>query len=112
MGSSITSESSKSDPVFPCTQYALAPTKNDAAIPFAIDELEQKFNRITVVCDHKSVVSEAKRKAVKKPSPLLERLRALLQVNPSIELEVSESNPAHRILTEYVNSVEQNTVLG
>ena len=76
------------------------------AILFAIDELKGTMRRFTVVCDHESVVSEAKRDVVKNPSALMERLRETLRENPSIELSVLQSNPAHGIITEYVNGLK------
>ena len=75
------------------------------AILFAIDELRGTFRRFTVVCDHESVVSEALREEVKKPSELMEKLREILHENRSIKLEVLKANPAHGIVTEYVNSL-------
>jgi len=76
------------------------------AILFAIDELKDKLGRFTVVCDHESVVSEALREEVKKPSELMERLRSVLRENSSVKLEVLMANPAHGIVTEYVNSLK------
>jgi ribonuclease HI len=73
------------------------------AILFAIDELKGSLGRFTVVCDHESVVSEANRDAVKNPSEFLLRLREILQENRSIRLEALMANPAHGVLTEYVN---------
>ena len=55
------------------------------------------------MCDHESVVSEANRDAVKKPSELLEKLRETLKENPSVTLEALKANPAHGVVTEYVN---------
>jgi len=79
------------------------------AVLFAIEELGLKFDRITIVCDHESVVSEASRETVKKPSPLLDILRATLRANSSrIQLEALQHNLAHGILTEYVNQVMRN----
>ena len=78
------------------------------AILFAIEELKESLARFTVVCDHESVVLEAKREAVKNPSLLLEKLRETLRENPSIELEVLQANPAHGVVTEYVNGVHPN----
>jgi hypothetical protein len=76
------------------------------AILFAIDELKGELRKFTVVCDHESVVSEAKRDMVKRPSELMERLRDTLKRNPSIGLEVLMANPAHGVVTEYVNRVK------
>ena len=72
------------------------------AILFAIDSLKGKFDRMTIVCDHQSVVSEANRENVKHPSEWLVRLRSALK-DTSLELEALQSNPAHKTLTEYVN---------
>jgi hypothetical protein len=80
------------------------------AVLFAIEGLRDKFRRLTVVCDHESVVSEAKKELVKKPSILLDKLRKTLTENPSIELEALKANPAHRILTEYVNQMRCEAV--
>jgi ribonuclease HI len=75
------------------------------AILFAIDELKDRLGRLIVVCDHESVVSEALRVEVKKPSELMEKLRTALRENgKSVTLEVLKANPAHGIVTEYVNS--------
>jgi len=82
------------------------------AILFAIDELKGSMRRFVVVCDHESVVSEAKRDVVKNPSALMERLRETLRENPSIELSVLQSNPAHAIITEYVNGLKSTPYQG
>jgi len=76
------------------------------AILFAIRELKGQIRRFTVVCDHESVVSEAKRGVAKNPSELMKRLRDTLKQNPSIGLEVLKANPAHGIVTEYVNNLK------
>jgi ribonuclease HI len=75
------------------------------AILFAIEELKDTFRQFAVVCDHESVVSEAKRDTVKSPSVLMKNLREALRVNPSIKLEVLQANPAHGVVTEYVNGL-------
>jgi glutamate formiminotransferase len=75
------------------------------AILFAMDELKE-MGRFTVVCDHESVVSEALRDEVKRPSELMERLRKVLRENESVKLEVLKSNPAHGVVTEYVNELK------
>ena len=80
------------------------------AILFAIEELKTGLKKFTVVCDHESVVSEAKRDAVKNPSELMEKLRGALAENPAIALEVLKSNPAHGVVTEYVNNVKVASV--
>ena len=74
------------------------------AILFAIEELGSRFDQITAVCDHQSVVSEAKKEIVAKPGPLLVKLRNVLEANPSVKLVALETNPAHAMLTEYVNN--------
>jgi len=76
------------------------------AILFSIRELKEQLRRLTVVCDHESVVSEAKKSVAKNPSELMKRLRETLKQNPSIGLEVLKANPAHGIVTEYVNSMK------
>ncbi|HUK79544.1 MAG TPA: hypothetical protein VLU91_02645 [Nitrososphaerales archaeon] len=73
------------------------------AILFAIEELEESYGRFTVVCDHESVVSEANRAEVKHPSELMEKLRRALKENPSIKLQALMANPAHAVVTEFVN---------
>lgn len=75
------------------------------AILFAIDELRDSLGRFTVVCDHESVVSEANRETAKNPSDLMQRLRETLQENRSVKLEALMANPAHGVVTEYVNRV-------
>ena len=75
------------------------------AVLYAIDELRGPLGRFTVVCDHESVVSEANRESVRKPSHLMERLRETLKANPSVTLEALKANPAHGVVTEYVNRV-------
>jgi hypothetical protein len=75
------------------------------AILFAIDELKDRLGRFTVVCDHESVVLEALRDEVKRPSNLMEKLRGVLRENRSVKLEVLKANPAHGVVTEYVNSL-------
>jgi len=76
------------------------------AILFAIKELKGQLRRFTIVCDHESVVSEAKRSVAKHPSELMKNLRDALKQNPTIGLEVLKANPAHGIVTEYVNSLK------
>jgi ribonuclease HI len=78
------------------------------AILFAIDDLKD-LGQLTVICDHESVVSEALRDEVKKPSERMERLRQVLRENSSVRLEVLRANPAHGIVTEYVNSLKVAT---
>ena len=82
------------------------------AILFAIEELRGPLGKFTVVCDHESVVSEAKRDMVKNPSRLLQDLRRTLQENPSVDLEVLMANPAHGVVTEYVNRLHSDPPLG
>lgn len=78
------------------------------AILFAIDELKGSVGRFTVICDHESVVSEAKRDEVKRPSEFMLRLRQILRDNRSIDVEPLMANPAHGIVTEYVNSLRSD----
>jgi hypothetical protein len=73
------------------------------AILFAVEELKDTIRQFVVVCDHESVVSEAKRDSVKSTSELMKKLREVLRANPSVKLEVLQANPAHGVVTEYVN---------
>ena len=73
------------------------------AILYAIEELRGSLGRFTVVCDHESVVSEANRDMAKNPSGLMQKLRETLRDNPSVDLEALKANPAHGVVTEYVN---------
>ncbi|MDE1852383.1 MAG: hypothetical protein KGI38_01415 [Thaumarchaeota archaeon] len=77
------------------------------AILFAVEDLRDPLGRLTVVCDHESVVSEAKKDALKNPSGPMRKLRAVLRANPSIRLEVLQANPAHGVVTEYVNGLQK-----
>ncbi len=77
------------------------------AVIFAIEDLKSTFPRMTIVCDHQSVVSEAKKGSVRKPSPHLARLRELLSDNPGVALEALQSNLAHGVVTDYVNRVKE-----
>jgi hypothetical protein len=81
------------------------------AILFAIEKLKGTLGRFTIVCDHESVVSEAiKAEEVKNPSMLMENLREVLRENHrSIKLEVLKANPAHGIVTAYVNGLKSGT---
>ena len=82
------------------------------AILFAIESLESRFRRFTVISDHQSVVSEANREKVKKPSELLARLRdTLKEKSPSIRLEPLKFNPAHQTLTEFVNRQKESAAI-
>ncbi len=77
------------------------------AILFAIERLKGRLGRFTVVCDHESVVSEANRDAVKNPSEPMKLLRSVLRASRGrIALEVLKANPAHGVVTEYVNSLK------
>jgi hypothetical protein len=78
------------------------------AVVFAIEELKKSLGRFTVVCDHESVVSEANRDSVRNPSQPLAKLRKTLKENPAIKLEVLKANPAHGIVTEYVNRLRSS----
>lgn len=75
------------------------------AILFAIEELKGELERFTVVCDHQSVVSEANREVAKRPSSHMERLRQVLRANGYIKLEALQANPAHGVVTEFVNGL-------
>ena len=75
------------------------------AILFAIEEL-RPLGRFTFVCDHESVVSEARKDKAKNPSELLRRLRETMRLHPKVRLEALQSNPAHQVVTEYVNALK------
>ena len=78
------------------------------AILFAIESLRGQYAHMTVVCDHQSVVSEANRVEVKKPSDRMQELRSILRSNhASIRLKALKSNPAHKVVTEYVNMLKE-----
>jgi hypothetical protein len=81
------------------------------AILFAIEKLKCTLGKFTIVCDHESVVSEAnKLEEVKNPSVLMEDLREALRNNRrSIRLEALRANPAHGIITAYVNKLKSQT---
>jgi ribonuclease HI len=77
------------------------------AILYAIERLKDSLGKFTIVCDHESVVSEANRETVKDPSDKMAVLRKVLQEESGrIVLEVLKANPAHGIVTEYVNSLK------
>ena len=85
------------------------------AILFAIERLKGPLKRFTIVCDHESVVSEAnKDEELKNASQEMQTLRRVLDENKDeIRLEVLKANPAHGVVTEYVNRVkEPQTVPG
>ena len=75
------------------------------AIIFAIDDLEGDHGQITVICDHESVVSEALLKDPGRQSAAIVRLRQVLDKNKWARLEVLKANPAHKVVTEFVNSL-------
>ena len=80
------------------------------AILFAIDSLLRELGKMTIVCDHQSVVTEANRDRVKRPSPAMALLRETLRKNQSrIRLRMLQANPAHGVVTEYVNSIGQGS---
>ena len=73
------------------------------AIIFAIEDLRGVYGRIIVVCDHESVVSEALLKNPGRQTESIVRLREVLERNKPVKLEVLKANPAHKVVTEYVN---------
>jgi len=80
------------------------------AILFAIGELKSTNRRLTIVCDHESVVAEANREEVRKASPLMLELRRTLRENKKrIELQALQANPAHGVVTAYVNSLKDES---
>ncbi len=76
------------------------------AILFAVEELKDSLGRFTIVCDHESVVSEANRDEPGKQSGFMERLREVLRENRSIRVEALMANPAHGVVTAYVNQLK------
>ena len=52
-------------------------------------------------------IEENRADAVKNPSEPMRRLRELLRGNSSIGLEVLQANPAHGVVTEYVNGLQK-----
>jgi hypothetical protein len=77
------------------------------AVMFAMRELKDSLGRFVVVCDHESVVSEANRDVVKSPGELMRRLREMLRANQgNVKLVALQSNPAHQVVTEYVNALK------
>ena len=73
------------------------------AIILAIEDLRGVHGRITVVCDHESVVSEALLKDPGRQTESMVRLREVLERNRWVKLEVLKANPAHKVVTEYVS---------
>ena len=73
------------------------------AILFALEDLKGDGRKITIVCDHESVVSEALLHNPEKQTKSIEKLRAALSENRWARLEVLKANPAHGVVTEYVN---------
>ena len=75
------------------------------AIQFAIEDLQKKeVRRFIVVCDHQSVVSEILRKDGKPKNSFLANLQDVIGDGSVIGLEPLESNLAHKIVTDFVNS--------
>jgi hypothetical protein len=94
-----------------CAKGISAEESDDAevlAILFAMEMLEGKAGLFSIVCDHESVVSEANRDGdPKNQSQDMKTLRAKLrEVSPRIVLEALLANPAHGVVTEYVNRVK------
>jgi hypothetical protein len=79
------------------------------AILFAMEDLGTSLGRFTIVCDHESVVSEATRDEARRPSALMEQLRRALKENPLVSLEALKANPAHGVVTAYVNEQRART---
>ena len=74
------------------------------AIFFAIQELKNRLERFTIVSDNESVVSEIKRPIVqaKRPRPMMLKIREELKSKTEIIVQLLESNPAHRVLNQYL----------
>ena len=77
------------------------------AVLFAIGQLKGEFPSMRIICDFQSVVSEAKRKDSKNRSDSLQELRTILiESKRSIRLVVLKANPAHKVVTDYVNMLK------
>ena len=77
------------------------------AIRFAIEKLRSKFDSLTIICDHESVVSEANKKLEVSTNSRLNNLRKLLSENGSVKLKPLGKNHAHQVLTEFVNELKK-----
>jgi hypothetical protein len=78
------------------------------AILFAIEQFKGKYDLVKIVCDHLSVVSEARKEPLKSDGPLMIKLKNTLAQNEnSVKLDLLKPNPAHRIVTEYANQKMQ-----
>ncbi|HYC11654.1 MAG TPA: hypothetical protein VEC02_03230 [Nitrososphaerales archaeon] len=78
------------------------------AILFAILELKDTIGHMTIICDHESVVAEANKEEVRNPSPLMRELRETLKKNrKTICLQGLQANPAHGIVTAFVNALKE-----
>ncbi len=78
------------------------------AVAFAIEELKEKLETFTIVCDHKSVVSEILRGETRPRSRhALSKIQANIRANPSIKVKWLEKNPAHKLLNEFEAEIEK-----
>ncbi len=74
------------------------------AILFALEDLKGDRQKTTIICDHESVVSEALLENPGRQTESIRKLRAALEANRWAKLEVLKANPAHGVVTEYVNA--------
>jgi ribonuclease HI len=74
------------------------------AVAFAIEQLKDKLDEFTIICDHDSVVSIINRgseKAARK-RPILSKMLSEKQAYPGIRFEGLEKNPAHTFLKKWL----------
>jgi hypothetical protein len=78
------------------------------AIAFAIQQLKDKLDDFTVLCDHEGAVSQIilRDKSGAKKRPILLEILNELESNPLIHVELFDKNPAHRVLNEYVAALK------
>ena len=73
------------------------------AIAFAIHELKDKLAEFRIICDNESVVSViiTKNQKTARKRPILSQLLADMKENPGMQVELLETNPAHKFLNRW-----------
>lgn len=89
----------------------VAPETDDAelhAVAFALDQLKDKFERFTIICDHESAVSIINRREPRlaEKRPILQSIIEVLKSHPSIQVVQLTKNPAHSLLNAYLAKVQ------
>ena len=81
------------------------------AIAFAIEQLRDRFEKYTIICDHESVVSEVNRKEPKllNKRPILGKILEARKANELISFETFGNNPAHTFLNQSLRELEKDT---